>query len=251
MSKAKKEHLEGIFEDWKFYDSKNTKVDDLPQGMRVPKNLVQLKIKNIVESCLVETLMTPLSSLPFLEPRVEQLYSFFKNEYNFKDIPDHLESLHQEFLELQMHVVYLQIAQKAKQKIGIPDQSIGLLTAEQIEEKEEKPSIESELKQLISAQSQFQNDDVRQRDNFKELLKELVDNGTFTTEEANGIINLHNCAADEGVYGESLMTYLMTLESEGKLPIDYVSRLFIMSLDWPLNCKMDMFQRVQMERSWQ
>ena len=114
-----------IFEDWNFYDSMNTKLENLFVKLD-PENKIQKKIKNIVESCLIDCQTTPLSSLPFLEPRVDQLYNFFKKEYDFKDIPDYLESLHDEYLELQMLVIYLQIAKKIKQKMGIPDESIGL-----------------------------------------------------------------------------------------------------------------------------
>ena len=46
---------------------------------------------------------------------------------------------------------------------------------------------------------------------------------------------LHNLAAEEEVYGESLYMKLLELKSQNLISDDDVERLFILSLEWPLD----------------
>ena len=49
------------------------------------------------------------------------------------------------------------------------------------------------------------------------------------------LIMLHNLAAEEEVYGESLYMKLLELKSQKIICDEDVERLFILSLEWPLD----------------
>ena len=71
----------------------------------------------------------------------------------------------------------------------------------------------------------------------------MFNTSLISREEANQIINLHNVAKDEKVYGEGLITYLMKLDKEmGGKSEDLVLRLFILSVDWPEEYRIDFIE---------
>ena len=128
--------------------------------------------------------------------------------------------------------------------MGCPEKNpdtIQQLEAQLAAQEPETVSIESQLKSMISAQTRFANDTVREKDNFKDALMELVQKGVLQREQANRVVILHNDAPEDEVYGERLMQYLMKLEQQGTISREELARLYVLSIDWPLEYKIDMF----------
>ena len=97
---------------------------------------------------------------------------------------------------------------------------------------------------MISKKGEFENDDARFIDNFKNAVIDMVIGCVITREEANQIIDYHNRAKEETVYGEGLVAYLMDLQIYwGVVDADNLAqRLFILSVDWPEEYKIDFIE---------
>ena len=76
----------------------------------------------------------------------------------------------------------------------------------------------------------FENDLMAKNMNFKKYLVELP---VLSIQEKNRIIELHNSASDDEVYGQNLYKYLQQLILDQKLPKGSEDKLYVLSVDWP------------------
>ena len=91
----------------------------------------------------------------------------------------------------------------------------------------------------VSIKNLSQIDD---KNNFRDTIKSLdLDKDIpphshyFGQSIQNQLIMLHNLAAEEEVYGETLYMKLLELKSQHIICDEDVERLFILSLEWPLD----------------
>ena len=57
------------------------------------------------------------------------------------------------------------------------------------------------------------------------------------------LINLHNTASDDEIYGERLFYYLLILEKKGKIDEEFSNCLYSHSIDWPEHIKCDIIYK--------
>ena len=73
-------------------------------------------------------------------------------------------------------------------------------------------------------------------DNFKEVITRLE---TLTNDEKNEVFEMHNEAMNGMVYGIGLVKKLFELLYLSKISSDDVDKMYILSIDWPYQVKID------------
>ena len=71
--------------------------------------------------------------------------------------------------------------------------------------------------------------------NLRVEIKMLVDRDVITIEQANDLFRLHNDAFKDETYGEKLFYAFSDLCEQGKLDEDEIGKLYLLSVDWPLD----------------
>jgi len=87
---------------------------------------------------------------------------------------------------------------------------------------------------MIIAQryKEFNDNIITSEENLRTELKQKV--SKLSLVEINNVIRLHNRAHKEVVYGEKLFIYLFRLMTLNKISNYDLYKLFMMSIDWPL-----------------
>ena len=62
----------------------------------------------------------------------------------------------------------------------------------------------------------------------------------LSTADKNMIFQLHNDAIEEETYGRALYNYCQDLIDEGKVPEGFDDKAYILSVDWPIDFKIDL-----------
>ena len=75
------------------------------------------------------------------------------------------------------------------------------------------------------------------------MVIELVKCDRIGKSEGNSIINSHNGAKEEPIYGETLVNLLMNLEQDKKIEKEDIGRLYVLSLDWPSEYNIDLLTK--------
>ena len=83
----------------------------------------------------------------------------------------------------------------------------------------------------------FETDMITSKDNLK---IKILETKSLSLKQRNTIVNLHNAAVDDSIYGERLYSYLTTLKEQGVVDQEWVEMCFIYSVDWPKGIKMQL-----------
>ena len=67
----------------------------------------------------------------------------------------------------------------------------------------------------------------------------IKDKDTLTKEEKNRLINFHNTAVDDKMYGDRLYAFSKDLVQKGKLQEGDEDRILIYSVEWPVDIQLD------------
>lgn len=70
-------------------------------------------------------------------------------------------------------------------------------------------------------------------------LKSVLDQQRLETKEKNKIIMLHNEASNTEAYGQDLYKHCVALEQQGKAEQGFADKIYVLSVDWPLDFLMD------------
>ena len=77
--------------------------------------------------------------------------------------------------------------------------------------------------------------------NLEQFLTCKVELNEVSKDEANHLVDLHNIAHEDQVYGERLYTALANLADEDKILPGEVDRIYLYSVSWPSDLKMKQF----------
>ena len=67
----------------------------------------------------------------------------------------------------------------------------------------------------------------------------VISRPNLSLDEKNKIFHLHNSASNDEKYGQRLLHYVLELVAEGKLEEKDDYRIFIYSIDWPVDIQID------------
>ena len=67
----------------------------------------------------------------------------------------------------------------------------------------------------------------------------VISRPKLSLEEKNRIFYLHNSASNDEKYGQRLLHYVLELVADGKLEEKDDYRIFIYSIDWPVDIQID------------
>ena len=80
----------------------------------------------------------------------------------------------------------------------------------------------------------------------------VISRPKLSLEEKNWIFHLHNSASNDEKYGQRLLHYVLELVADGKLEEKDDYRIFIYSIDWPVDIQIDrVYEKVsKKEEEW-
>lgn len=79
----------------------------------------------------------------------------------------------------------------------------------------------------------FEENKLTKETNLKKFITEQLPE--LSKVEKNNILKLHNSACEDTVYGQNLYHYLQELVEMGKIAPGTEDKLFVLSVDWPLD----------------